>query len=115
VLDAATIDGAGGEPEPVPGAFSMLDRTDQGIATKVRTRARAGHAYALWYVIVNAPESCSDGLCGTTMSSPTRADHSAGPNAPQIAATRASVVWAGAGAVANPAGRLKLDGGLGNR
>ena len=40
-------------------------------------------------------------------------DHTAGFNAAQIAATRVSVVWAGAGAVANPAGRLKLDGALG--
>lgn len=74
----------------------MLDRTDQRIATKVRTRARAGHAYTLWYVIFNAPESCSDGLCGDDDVFTDPSDHSAGPNAPQIAATRASVVWAGA-------------------
>jgi hypothetical protein len=115
VLDAATIDGAGGEPEPVPGAFSMLDCIDQGIATKVRTRARAGHAYALWYVIVNAPESCSDGLCGTTMSSPTRADHSAGPNAPQIARHPRLRGLGGRRSGGQPGGTPEARRGAGNR
>jgi hypothetical protein len=63
----------------------MLDRTDQRIATKVRTRARAGHAYTLWYGIFNARESRSDGLCGDDDVFTDPSDHSAGPNAPQIA------------------------------
>jgi hypothetical protein len=81
--------------------------------TKVRTRARPGHAHTLWYVIFNAPENCSDGACGDDDIFIDPSDHSAGFNAAQIAATHASVVWGNAGAVANPAGRLKLDGALG--
>ena len=111
VLDGATLDGA--TPEPVTGAFSMLERTAEGIANKLRTRARPGHAHTLWYVIFNAPERCSDGACGDDDVFIDPSDHSAGFNVPQIQATRVSVVWAGAGAVANPAGRLKLDGALG--
>jgi hypothetical protein len=64
VLDGATLDDPSQEPEPIAGAFSMLDRTDQGITTKVRTRARPGHAHTLWYVIFNAPQRCSDGFRG---------------------------------------------------
>lgn len=97
----------------VAGAFSMLDRGGEGITTKVRTRARPGHAHTLWYVIFNAPQNCSDAICGDDDVFLDPNDHSAGFNAPQIVATRASVVWGNAGAVANPGGRLKLDGGLG--
>jgi hypothetical protein len=113
VLDGATLDDPSREPEPVPGAFSMLDRSERGIATKLRTRALPGHAHTLWYVIFNSPENCSDAACGDDDIFIDPSDHSAGFNAPRIAATRASVVWGSAGAVANPAGRLKLDGALG--
>jgi len=113
VLDGATLDDPSQEPEPIAGAFSMLDRTDQRITTKVRTRARPGHAHTLWYVIFNAPQRCSDGGCGDDDVFVDPSDHSAGFNAAQIAATRASVVWGNAGAVANRAGRLKLEGALG--
>jgi hypothetical protein len=113
VLDGATLDDPTREPKPVPGAFSMLDRSERGIATKLRTRARPGHAHTLWYVIFNSPENCSDAACGDDDIFIDPSNHSAGFNAPQIAATRASVVWGSAGAVANPAGRLKLDGALG--
>ena len=42
VLDGATLDDPSREPKPVPGAFSMLDRTDRGIATRCGPgRARA--------------------------------------------------------------------------
>ena len=99
--------------EQVAAAFSMLDRADEGITTKVRTRARPGHAHTLWYAIFNAPENCSDGVCGDYDIFIDPNDHSAGFNAAQVAATRASVVWGNAGAVANPAGRLKLEGALG--
>ena len=47
VLDGATLDDPSREPEPVPGAFSMLDRSERGIAPKLRTRARSGHAHTL--------------------------------------------------------------------
>lgn len=98
--------------EPVTGAFSMLERSDRGIETRLRTRARPGHAHSLWYVIFNSPENCSDGACGDDDIFIDPSDHSVGFNAAQIAATRVSSVWASAGAVANPAGRLKLDGAL---
>jgi hypothetical protein len=113
VLDGAALDDPSREPKPVPGAFSMLDRSDRGIATKLPTRARSGHAHTLWYVIFNSPENCSDAACGDDDIFIDPSDHSAGFNALQIAATRASVAWGSAGAVANPAGRLKLDGALG--
>jgi hypothetical protein len=103
MLDGATVDGA--TPGPITGAFSVIDRADEGIATKVRTRARPGHAHTLWYAIFNAPENCSDGACGNDDVFIDPSDHTAGFNAAQIATTRVSVVWAGAGAVANPAGR----------
>ena len=90
VLDGATLDDPSREPKPVPGAFSMLDRSDRGIATKLRTRARSGHAHTLWYVIFNSPENCSDAACGDDDIFIDPSDHSAGFNAPQIAATRAS-------------------------
>ena len=106
VLDHAT-------QEPVRGAFSMLERSDRGIETRLRTRSRPGHAHSLWYVIFNSPENCSDGACGDDDIFIDPSDRSAGFNAPQIAATRASAVWGSAGAVANRAGRLKLDGALG--
>jgi hypothetical protein len=41
--DGATVDGA--TPGPDHGAFWKLDLADEGIATKVRTRARPGHAH----------------------------------------------------------------------
>lgn len=113
VLDQTTIDDSTREPEPVAGAFSMLERADEGITTQVRTRVRPGHAHTLWYAIFNAPENCSDGVCGDDDIFIDPSDHSAGFNAAQIEATRASVVWGSAGAVANAAGRLKLDGALG--
>jgi hypothetical protein len=91
VLDGAALDDPSREPEPVPGVFWMLDRSDRGIATKLPTRARSGHAHTLWYVIFNSPENCSDAACGDDDIFIDPSDHSAGVNAPQIAATRASV------------------------
>ena len=61
-------------------------------------------------MIFNAPQRCSDGGCGDDA---VFVDRSAGLNAAQITATGASEVWGNAGAVANPAGRLKLEGALG--
>jgi len=93
---------------PVSSAFSMLDRGPDGVATKVRTRGIAGDAYTGWYVIFNAPGNCSDGVCGEDDIFNTDGSF----NASQIEAARIAVVWSQAGAVANPAGRIKLDGGL---
>lgn len=93
---------------PVTGAFSMLDRSQDAIATKVRTSAVARHANTLWYVIFNAPQHCSDELCGED----DIVTDDGSFNAAQIEAARISVVWGNAGAVANPGGRLNLDGGL---
>lgn len=98
---------------PVRAAWSVLDRSDGGITTKVRTGDRAGHAYTVWYAIFNAPEHCSDAACGEDDVFDFDPANPVFPfNRPQIEATRLSVVWANAGAVANAAGRLQLDGGL---
>jgi hypothetical protein len=66
-------------------------------------------------VIFNSPENCSDAACGVDHILIDASDHSAGFNAAQITATNRSVVWRSAGAVANPAGRPKLDGAPGRR
>jgi hypothetical protein len=101
VLDFAT-------GEAVVGAFSQVDRGEETVASKVRTRATPGHAYTLWYVIFNNPTACSDGECGED--DIFAADGSF--NFAQIEAARISVLWGKAGDVANAAGRVKLDGGL---
>jgi hypothetical protein len=113
VLDGATLDDPSQEPEPIAGAFSMLDRTDQGITTKVRTRARPGHAHTLRSVIFNAPQRCSDGGCGDDDVFVDASDHSAGFNAAQIAATRASVVWGERRSGGQPSGTPQARGCLG--
>ncbi|HSI94356.1 MAG TPA: hypothetical protein VK925_12710 [Jiangellaceae bacterium] len=94
--------------EPVAGAFAQVDRTDDAVVSKVRTRVEPGHAVTLWYVIFNNPDACLGGACGED-------DIFSAPgvfNFEQIEAARISVVWGKAGDVANPAGRAKLDGGL---
>lgn len=94
----------------ITGAFSQMERSASGIATTMRTQADAGHAYTLWYAIFNAPSACSGGMCGED----DIFDGEPGDpfNRAQVSAARISVVWAGAGDVANAAGRLKLDGAL---
>jgi hypothetical protein len=92
----------------VTGAFSMLDRSADAVATKIRTTGHAGHVYTVWYVIFNAPQNCSGGACGED--DIFNADGSF--NAEQIEAARVSVVSGQDGDVANPAGRVQLDGGL---
>ncbi|HEX6337208.1 MAG TPA: hypothetical protein VFZ85_09655 [Jiangellaceae bacterium] len=94
--------------EPVVGAFSQVDRGENTVASKVRTRITPGHTYTLWYVIFNDPAACNGGECGED--DIFLADGSF--NFAQIEAARISVVWGKAGDVANPAGRVKLDGGL---
>ncbi|HEX9853733.1 MAG TPA: hypothetical protein VGC47_00250 [Acidimicrobiia bacterium] len=94
--------------QEVTGSFSMLDRQSDGVATKIRTRVTGGNAYTAWYVIFNNPDDCS-GDCGED--DIFNADGS--PNFETINAARISVVWTKTGGVANPAGRLALNGGLG--
>lgn len=97
----------------ITGTFSMLDRGDEAIASTIRTTATPGHAITLWYVIFNAPENCSDGMCGADdLFLDPAAGGAGGFNAAQIGAARISVVYGGDGAVANAGGRLALDGGL---
>lgn len=99
--------------EVVVGGFSLLEREDHGIATTIRTRDTAGHAYTLWYVIFNAPQHCSGGVCDENDIFDFHPENSFFPfNEPQIRATRVSLLWGKAGAVANAAGRVKLDGGI---
>lgn len=93
--------------EMITGTFSMLDRSDDAVASRIRTAATPGHVITIWYVIFNAPEFCSDGACGED-------DLFAGGglNSEQIEAARISVVYGGDGGVVNPGGRVALDGGL---
>jgi hypothetical protein len=100
------------EATGAPVASSTLHRSEHGIRSGLRTHVRAGHAHTLWYVIFNAPEGCSGGMCGPDDLFLDPDDRSAGFNAERIAAARASVVWAGAGAVADRRGRLRLNGAL---
>lgn len=97
--------------EPITGAFSMLDRSDDAIASKIRTAATPGHAVTMWYVIFNAPENCNAGTCGEDDIF-VDGDPAAGFNVAQIEAARISVVYGGDGEVVNPGGRVALDGGL---
>jgi hypothetical protein len=101
VLDFAT-------EEPVAGAFAQLDRSADGVTSKIRTRVAAGHAATVWYVIFNDPAECSDGECGEDDLFIAEGVL----NEDQIEAARISVVWGNSGGVANPAGRISLDGGL---
>lgn len=99
--------------QPVTGAFSMLDRGDGAITSKIRTAAAPGHAVTIWYVIFNAPDNCSGGECGEDdLFVDPAAGGAGGFNAAQIDAARISIVYGGDGGVVNPGGRLALDGGL---
>lgn len=91
--------------------FSMLHRGGGAVMTRIRTAATPGHAVTVWYVIFNAPEMCSGGVCGEDDVF-IDADPTAGFNVAQIEAARISVVYGGDGDVVNPGGRVALDGGL---
>jgi hypothetical protein len=79
VLDGATLNDPSREPEPVPGAFSMLDCSERGIDDQAaHTRARPGHGHTLWYVIFTSPENCSDAACGDDDIFIDPSNHSAG-------------------------------------
>lgn len=97
--------------QEVTGSFSMLDRQSDGVATKIRTQVTGGNAYTAWYVIFNNPDECSAD-CGEDDIF-INGDPMQGFNFDGINDARISVVWAKTGGVANPAGRLALDGGLG--
>jgi hypothetical protein len=104
VLDGATLDDPSREPEPIP--RGVLDAR----SLRARDRDQAAHPrsprsrHTLWCLIFNSPENCSDAACGDDDIFIDPSNHSVGFNAPQIAATRASVVWGSAGAVTNPDG-----------
>lgn len=98
-------------PEPVPGSWSTLEREEDTVHARVRSRIEADHAYTLWWVIFSEPENCSDGMCGDDDIFNNPADHSQGLNVPQIQKVKISALTGG-GAVANPAGRWKLDTSL---
>ena len=108
-----------GPSEPIDGTFSALRREEDGVTTKIRTGSTPGLAFTLWYVIFNAPENC-DGDCGLgdilvlDGDGNLVLDGDGNPilNDDQIEAARISIVYGGDGAVVNPGGRVKLDGGL---
>lgn len=97
--------------EPITGTFSMLERSDDAVASRIRTAATPGHAVTIWYVIFNAREHCNGGACGEDDIF-INGDPTQGFNATQIEAARISVVYGGDGDVVNPGGRVALDGGL---
>jgi hypothetical protein len=48
----------------VEGASSRLTRFQNGVTTAISTiDLNPGHVYTLWWVVFNAPENCSDGVC----------------------------------------------------
>lgn len=104
------------DPDPVTGSWSMLDRDGDAVHAKIRSQVDGGHAYTLWSVIFNNPAACDDpAACGEHDIFVDPADHFPDPDDPlagfrvgHIQDAQISLVWAG-GAVANPAGRLKLD------
>lgn len=109
--------------QPITATYSMLDRSDEAIASRIRTAATPGHAVTLWYVIFNTPALCKDvdpdtdelipGECSADdIFLDPAAGGAGGFNATQIDAARISVVYGGDGGVVNPGGRLALDGGL---
>ncbi len=97
--------------QPITGAFSMLDRSDDAITSKMRTAATAGHAVTIWYVIFNVPENCNTAACGEDDIF-VDGDPESGFNLTQINSARVSVVYGGDGDVVNRGGRVALDGGL---
>lgn len=97
--------------EAVTGTFSMLNRSGDAVASKIRTAAIPGHAVTIWYVIFNAPDNCNTGACGEDDIF-NDGDPANGFNFAQIDAARISVVYGDDGDIVNPGGRIALDGGL---
>ena len=51
---------------PVPGAWSLLDRTPSGLTMVIHAVGLApGHAYAVWWVVFNDPAFCAHASIGT--------------------------------------------------
>lgn len=105
------------DPEPVVGSWSRLHRGDDAVHATIRSQLDGGHAYTLWWLIFNNPAAC-DGACGEDDLFVDPANHFPDPDDPvagfrldQIHAVELSAVIGG-GAVANPAGRWKLDATL---
>jgi hypothetical protein len=49
----------------VPGAYSTLLRSSQGVTANMHTSGLIpGHAYTVWWVVFNNPGSCNDDGCG---------------------------------------------------
>ena len=49
----------------VPGAESTLIRMEHGLyATFITSELEPGDVYTMWWMIMNEPENCSDGVCG---------------------------------------------------
>jgi hypothetical protein len=54
-----------GTPQLVPGAWSALVRTDEGVAMTLHTNGLApGSAATVWWVVFNNPELCTHGQFG---------------------------------------------------
>lgn len=96
-------------PEPVTGAFTLLQRGSDGARAEARTFVEAGHAFTLWWIAFNNPTACSAPGCGEddifTFDSN---GNITGLNVPQIQAADISVFGTG-GAVSNPGGRLRIS------
>ncbi len=78
------------------GAHTSIQRSADSI--RVATHARQlqpGHAYTVWLAIFNDPELCADG-CGEG----------------DLGNGNSSVIWSGAGGVANGGGNLNVSGYL---
>lgn len=100
--------------EPLTGTFSTLTRTDESVATRIRTAGTPGNALTIWYVVFNEPDKCNGGACGEDDLF-IGGDATQGFNFDQIEAARISVVYGGDGDVINPGGRIALDGSLTER
>lgn len=80
------------------GAHTTLQRTADAVSDKIRSRNLIpGNAYTVWLVIFNDPSGCSD-PCGENDLDDLTGDP--------------SVIWSGAGGIANPAGNLNMSGYL---
>jgi hypothetical protein len=79
------------------GAHTRLTRHADGVSVRVHTKKLIPkNAYTVWAAIFNNPEECGDDGCSD-------ADF-------DNEAVDASVIWAGAGGVANRAGKLDVSG-----
>ena len=78
-------------------AIAQIVRTDNGISYQIRARdLMPGHAYTVWFAVVNHPEECNDSPC-------------AAPDALANPDTGIQVAWAGGG-IAGPSGTLGFGG-----